>query len=70
MTQALRCAEITVTQPFAFLQLVWATLLGFYVFAERPDVWVWIGGAVIVGSATFIAHREALARRLRRQRES
>ena len=65
MTQAFRVAEITVTQPFMFLQLVWATLLGYYVFAERPEVWVWVGGALIVASATYIAHREALAPRSR-----
>ncbi len=65
MTQAFRVAEITVTQPFMFLQLVWATLLGYYVFAERPEVWIWIGGALIVASATYIAHREAFASRSR-----
>ena len=65
MTQAFRVAEITVTQPFMFLQLVWATLLGYYVFAERPEVWIWIGGALIVASATYIAHREARAPRSR-----
>jgi drug/metabolite transporter (DMT)-like permease len=70
MTQAFRAAEITVTQPFTFLQLIWATLLGYYVFGERPEIWIWIGGAVIVGSATYIAHRETLARRLRPGRES
>ena len=68
MTQAFRCAEISVVQPFTFLQLIWATLLGYYIFAERPEVWIWIGGAVIVGSATYIARREALARRFRRER--
>ena len=68
MTEAFRCAEISVVQPVTFLQLIWATLLGYYVFAERPEVWVWIGGAVIVGSATYIAHREAAARRSRRER--
>jgi drug/metabolite transporter (DMT)-like permease len=65
MTQAFKVAEITVTQPISFLQLVWATLLGYYVFAERPEIWVWIGGGVIVASATYIAHREALTRRSR-----
>ena len=58
LTQAFRAAEITVTQPVAFLQLVWATLLGFYVFGEQPDLFTWIGAAVIVASATYIAHRE------------
>ncbi len=62
MTQAFRHAEITLTQPFSFLQLVWATLLGLYAFAEQPDVWTWIGGAIIVGSATYIAHRESVIR--------
>ena len=65
LTQALRATEITVTQPFSFLQLVWATLLGFYVFDERPEIWIWIGGAVIVASASYIARRESLARRPR-----
>ncbi len=68
MTQAFRCAEISVVQPFTFLQLIWATLLGYYVFAERPEIWIWIGGAVIVGSASYIARREALAQRSRRER--
>ena len=69
MTQAFRVAEITVTQPFSFLQLVWATLLGYYVFAEQPEIWVWVGGGAIVASATYIAHREALARRFRHESE-
>ncbi len=63
LTQALRSADITVTQPFAFLQLVWATLLGYYVFSERPDIGIWIGGAVIVATSTFTARRESLTRR-------
>jgi drug/metabolite transporter (DMT)-like permease len=59
MTRAFRAADITVTQPFSFLQLVWATLLGFAMFGEAPDVWTLAGGGVIVASATYIAHRES-----------
>ncbi len=62
LTQAFRAAEITVTQPVAFLQLVWATLLGLYAFGETPDIWTWVGGGVIVTSATYIAHREIVVR--------
>ena len=58
LTQAFKCAEITVTQPAQFLQLIWATLLGLLVFGEQPVLWTWVGGAVIVASATYIAHRE------------
>lgn len=63
MTQAFRCAPITLTQPIGFLQLVWATILGMAVFAEPLDPWVLAGGAVIVASATYISHREAVVAR-------
>ena len=63
LTRAFQAAELTATQPVSFLQLVWATLLGYYVFGEQPDVWTWIGGGVVVASVTYISHREARARR-------
>ncbi len=67
MMQALRLTEVTITQPITFLQLVWASAIGFLIFAEEPAVTTWIGGAVIVASATYIAHRESrLQRRARR----
>ena len=63
MTLALKAAPVTVTQPVTFLQLVWATLLGAVAFAEPVDIWVIIGGCLILGSVTFIAWREAVLRR-------
>ncbi len=60
-TRAMQTVELTVLQPFSFLQLVWATLLGFYAFSEVPDVWSLTGGAIIIASVTYIAHREARA---------
>jgi drug/metabolite transporter (DMT)-like permease len=68
LTKAFECADLTMLQPFTFLQLVWAALLGFYVFNEVPDLWTWIGGAIIVGSASYIAHREAQLRRAQKPR--
>ena len=58
MTRALEAAEVSAVQPFTFLQLVWATILGLILFDETPDVWIWIGGAVIVASATWMAQQE------------
>ncbi len=63
MTLAFRAAPIAVTQPVTFLQLVWATLLGALVFAEPVDAWVVLGGALIIGSISFMAWREAVLRR-------
>ena len=60
MTLAFAAAPVTVTQPVTFLQLVWATLLGSLVFGEGVDIWVVIGGTVIIAAVTFIAIREAM----------
>jgi drug/metabolite transporter (DMT)-like permease len=63
MTRALAAAPLTVTQPVNFLQLVWATTLGIMLFGEPIDPFVMLGGAIVVGAATFIARREAAAAR-------
>ena len=63
MTKAFAAAPVGVTQPVAFLQLVWAALLGAAVFGEPLDPWVALGGAVIVGSVTLVAWREGRGRR-------
>lgn len=63
MTLAFAAAPLTVTQPVTFLQLVWAVLLGYFVFSEPIDGWVVIGGLVIMASVSFITWREAVARR-------
>ncbi len=63
LTQAFKAAPITVTQPIAFLQLVWAMLLGMFVFGEPLDIYVMLGGGVIVAAATYISHREAVIAR-------
>ena len=63
MTLAFAAAPVTVTQPVTFLQLLWATILGAVAFAEPVDIWVVIGGFVILGSVTFITWREAVLKR-------
>lgn len=63
MTLAFAAAPVMVTQPVTFLQLVWATALGALVFAEPVDIWVVLGGFVILGSVTFITWREAMLKR-------
>ena len=63
MVQGVKVAEISAVQPVKFLQLFWAALIGFFAFSEIPGVWTWVGSAIIVGSVSYIAHREALARK-------
>jgi drug/metabolite transporter (DMT)-like permease len=63
MTRAFAAAPVTVTQPVTFLQLVWAVLLGWTLFAEAPDPWVIGGGAIILGSVMALTLLEGRARR-------
>lgn len=63
MTLAFAAAPITVTQPITFLQLVWATLMGLVVFDEHVDIWVVLGGVLILASIMFITWREAVLKR-------
>ncbi len=63
MTLAFAAAPVIVTQPVTYLQLIWSTLLGALVFSEPIDVWVIVGGVIILGSVTFITLREAMLKR-------
>ena len=64
MTQAFQAAPMAVTQPVTFLQLLWATLLGTLLFGESLDVYVLVGGAVIIAAISFVTLREARGRRI------
>ena len=59
MAQAFREADATVVLPFDFTRLIWASIFAYVFFAELPDLWTWIGGAVIFSAATYIAVRES-----------
>jgi len=63
MTLAMRAAPLTVTQPVTFLQLVWATLMGYLLFHESVDVWVLVGAGMILAAISFITWRESVVRR-------
>lgn len=59
LAQAFKMAEASAVLPFDFLQLVWAALLGFLVFGEVPDRWIWLGGTLIFLSSTYLALKES-----------
>lgn len=59
MVQAFKVAEISSVQPMMFLNIVWASVLGFLVFANTPDLWTFVGAGVIIASTSYIARREA-----------
>ena len=58
MAKGLALVDLTVSQPIDFLQLVWTTLIGVMLFSEPSVIWVWVGGGIVVLSATYIARLE------------
>ena len=52
-------ADISSTQSVKFLDLVWAALIGWLVFADVPATSTLIGGVVICAATIWIAGRES-----------
>jgi drug/metabolite transporter (DMT)-like permease len=59
MTRAFRSADISATQPVKFLDLIWASGLGFLYFGNVPTQSTVIGAAVIFVASVWIARHEA-----------
>ncbi|MCJ2543709.1 DMT family transporter [Thermostichus vulcanus] len=59
MIHAFAYADVSTLLPFQFSALIWATLYGFFWFGEWPDLWTWVGGAIIFGSSLTLAYRES-----------
>ena len=55
---ALKYANASVLAPFQYLELVSATLLGWWFFADFPDAATLTGAAIIVSSGLYVFHRE------------
>ena len=63
MSRGYAAADITVVIGFSFLRLPVAAVLGFALFGEVSEIWVWIGTAIIAASSIYVAHRESVADR-------
>ena len=63
LNEALKLAETNVIMPIDFVRLIWVSIIGYVAFAEVPDLFTWIGGAMIFFSAVYIAYREGRRRR-------
>ncbi len=57
---ALQYAAASVLQPFNYMLLVWATLIGYLWFGDFPDTWTIAGALVVVGSGLYTIYRERI----------
>ncbi|MGZ5986945.1 MAG: DMT family transporter [Caulobacteraceae bacterium] len=63
LTEAVRVAPVGVVAPFDYIQLVWATGLGFLIWGELPHATTLAGALVVAASGVYILHRELVRRR-------
>lgn len=58
LIKAFTAAPAAVIAPFNYTNLVWATLFGFAVFGELPDVLTVLGASIITASGLYAFFRE------------
>ncbi len=62
MIKALEAAPASTVTPFGYTAILWASLYGFLLFGEWPDLWTLVGAGLIIGSGLYILHRERARR--------
>ena len=63
LAQAFKMSDTTFVMPLQFTKLIWASLIGLFIFAEQPDIWTWVGGVIIFISVVYITYREAFKKK-------
>ena len=63
LAQAFKMSDTTFVMPLQFTKLIWASLIGLFIFAEQPDIWTWVGGVIIFISVIYITYREAFRKK-------
>lgn len=68
LTRAFSIASVGLVAPFEYSALVWAALLGYFVWGDVPGPQVVLGAGVIVASGLYLMYRETrTARRSKRE---
>ena len=51
-------AEASLLAPLAYTEMIMATVLGWYIFGDFPDLWTFVGVAILIACAIYISWRE------------
>lgn len=54
----MRAGDVSFTAPFRYTGLIWALILGWFVFEEWPSVLTMIGAVIVVVTGVFSFYRE------------
>ena len=58
ITSAFRFAPASMLAPYDYASMLFAILLGYFVFAELPTLMMLIGAAVVIASNVLVIWRE------------
>lgn len=58
VVMGMKNAPASVLAPFGYVEIIAATLLGWFIFGEWPDRWTWIGIVIVIGSGIYVYYRE------------
>ena len=58
LIKAFEHAPASVLAPFGYSEIIMATVIGYFIFADFPDTWTWSGIAVIISSGVYVSVRE------------
>jgi drug/metabolite transporter (DMT)-like permease len=58
LTESYRHAAASVVAPFDYTSMLWALLLGYWLFGELPEALVYVGATIVAGAGLFVIWRE------------
>ncbi len=62
VARAMTYGPANVLSPFQYFQLIGSVIVGYLMFSEIPDLYTWLGSAVIIASGLFIGWLESRRR--------
>jgi drug/metabolite transporter (DMT)-like permease len=71
LTSSYQYAPASLVAPIDYTMMIWAYVLGYFLFGELPTIYVYVGSAIVAGSGLFVIWRERqLGLRRRRLRDT
>ena len=61
--KALEVAQAVVVAPLQYSLLIWGTIYGYLIFGQLPDLWTWVGAAILIVTGAYTLNRERVANR-------
>ncbi len=58
LTECYRYADASVIAPFEYTTMIWALLLGWFIFGDLPTFTIMIGASIVAATGLFIVWRE------------